>query len=74
MSIRLNSWEPATEVVAIDDLIPHDATLGFRFVREADKPGVSWDDDIATIPEMGRAAWFTDSEGNIMCIDDVAVG
>jgi hypothetical protein len=44
MSLRLNSWEPATEVVAIDDLIPHDATLGFRFVREADKPGVSWDD------------------------------
>ena len=44
MSLRLNSWEPATEVVAIDDLIPHDATIGFRFVREADKPGVTWDD------------------------------
>lgn len=43
-SIRLNSWEPATEVVAIDDVVPHDATLGFRFVREADKPGVTWDD------------------------------
>ena len=26
------------------------------------------------IPEMGRAAWFKDSEDNIMCIDDVAVG
>lgn len=44
MSLRLNSWEPATEVVAIDELIPHDATIGFRFVREADKPNVSWDD------------------------------
>ena len=44
MSMRLNSWEPSTEVVAIDDLIPHDATIGFRFVREADKPNVSWDD------------------------------
>ena len=39
-----------------------------------DMPGLSWDGDIATIPEMGRAAWFKDSEGNIMCIDDVAVG
>lgn len=37
-------------------------------------PGVSWDGDIATIPQMGRAAWFKDSEDNIMCIDDVAVG
>jgi hypothetical protein len=44
MSLRLNSWQPATEVVAIDDLIPPDATLGFRFVREDDKPNVNWDD------------------------------
>ena len=36
-----------------------------------DMPGLSWDGDIATIPEMGRAAWFKDSEGNIMCIDEV---
>ena len=35
-----------------------------------DLPGVEWDNDIATIPGMGRAAWFKDSEGNIMCIDD----
>lgn len=44
MSIRLNSWEPATQVVAIDELVPPDATLGFRFVLAADKPGVTWDD------------------------------
>ena len=44
MSLRLNSWQPATEVVAIDDLIPRDATIGFRFVLEADKPNVTWDD------------------------------
>jgi hypothetical protein len=44
MSLRLNSWQPATEVVAIDEVIPHDATIGFRFVRESDKPNVSWDD------------------------------
>jgi predicted enzyme related to lactoylglutathione lyase len=34
-----------------------------------DMPGVEWDGEIATIPDMGRAAWFRDSEGNIMCID-----
>jgi predicted enzyme related to lactoylglutathione lyase len=39
-----------------------------------DLPGMTWDGDIATVPEMGRAAWFKDSEDNIMCIDDMAVG
>jgi len=37
-----------------------------------DMPGVQWDDEIASIEGMGRAAWFKDSEGNIMCIDQVA--
>jgi predicted enzyme related to lactoylglutathione lyase len=36
-----------------------------------DLPGISWDGDIATLPDVGRAAWFTDSEGNIMCVDQV---
>jgi predicted enzyme related to lactoylglutathione lyase len=35
-----------------------------------DMPGVTWDGDVATMGEMGRAAWFKDSEGNIMCIDE----
>ena len=34
-----------------------------------DMPGVQWDGEIAEIPGMGRAAWFKDSEGNIMCVD-----
>ena len=34
-----------------------------------DMPGVSWDGEIASMPGMGRAAWFKDSEGNIMCVD-----
>jgi predicted enzyme related to lactoylglutathione lyase len=38
-----------------------------------DMPGLTWDGDIATIPEMGRAAWFKDSEGNILCVDDAPV-
>ena len=38
--------------------------------EEYDMPGVTWSDGIASIPSMGRAAWFKDSEGNIMCVDD----
>jgi predicted enzyme related to lactoylglutathione lyase len=34
-----------------------------------DMPGVEWDGEIASMAGMGRAAWFKDSEGNIMCVD-----
>jgi predicted enzyme related to lactoylglutathione lyase len=34
-----------------------------------DMPGTQWDGEIASMGGMGRAAWFRDSEGNIMCID-----
>jgi len=39
-----------------------------------DMPDLTWDGDIAAIPDMGHAAWFKDSEDNILCIDDVPVG
>jgi predicted enzyme related to lactoylglutathione lyase len=32
-------------------------------------PGVQWQDGIADMEGMGRAAWFKDSEGNILCLD-----
>src|SRR3712207_5716406 len=35
-----------------------------------DMPGVEWDDDVASLNGMGKAAWFKDSESNILCIDD----
>jgi predicted enzyme related to lactoylglutathione lyase len=35
-----------------------------------DMPGVDWAGDVASIPGMGKAAWFKDSEDNILCIDD----
>jgi len=38
-----------------------------------DLPGTSWDGDVASMEGMGSAAWFTDSEGNILCIDDLAL-
>jgi len=37
-----------------------------------DMPGVEWDGQVATLPGMGKAAWFKDSEGNIMCVDQGA--
>ena len=34
-----------------------------------DMPGVEWDDGIAEMGGMGKAALFKDSEGNTLCID-----
>jgi predicted enzyme related to lactoylglutathione lyase len=34
-----------------------------------DMPGVEWDGEIASLEGLGKAAWFKDSEGNILCID-----
>jgi predicted enzyme related to lactoylglutathione lyase len=39
-----------------------------------DLPGTRWDGEIASLEGMGRAAWFKDSEGNTMCIDQPAAG
>ena len=39
-----------------------------------DMPGVTWDGEIASIEGMGRAAWFKDSEGNTMCLDQADAG
>jgi catechol 2,3-dioxygenase-like lactoylglutathione lyase family enzyme len=35
-----------------------------------DLPGVEWEGDVASMGDMGRAAWFKDSEDNVLCIDD----
>jgi predicted enzyme related to lactoylglutathione lyase len=45
---------------------------GLQF-EHYDLPGTTWDGAVATMDGMGRAAWFKDSEGNIMCIDDLTV-
>jgi predicted enzyme related to lactoylglutathione lyase len=42
---------------------------GVTFETYPDMPGATWDGEIASAPGMGRAAWFRDSEGNIMCVD-----
>jgi predicted enzyme related to lactoylglutathione lyase len=45
---------------------------GVVFEVYDDMPGVEWNGGIASIPDMGKAAWFKDSEGNIMCLDESA--
>jgi predicted enzyme related to lactoylglutathione lyase len=42
---------------------------GITFEVYADLPGVEWHGDIASLKGLGRAAWFKDSEGNTMCVD-----
>jgi predicted enzyme related to lactoylglutathione lyase len=38
--------------------------------EEYDMPGVAWNDGVASMEGMGKAAWFKDSEGNILCLDE----
>src|SRR5919199_49246 len=47
---------------------------GVVFEVYDDMPGVEWRGDVAFMPEMGKAAWFKDSEGNILCVDEPAGG
>ena len=56
-------------VADIDQEVKELQARGVAF-EHYDLPGVTWKDAIATVPEMGRAAWFKDSEGNILCLDD----
>jgi predicted enzyme related to lactoylglutathione lyase len=38
--------------------------------EQYDLPGVEWNEGVASMGGMGKAAWFKDSEGNILCLDD----
>ena len=44
------------------------AAKGVRF-DHFDAPGLEWDGDVAYAEGMGHAAWFRDSEDNVMCLD-----
>ncbi|HVN12541.1 MAG TPA: VOC family protein [Kineosporiaceae bacterium] len=45
---------------------------GVAFEVYDDMPGVEWRGDVAVMAEMGKAAWFKDSEGNILCVHSAA--
>lgn len=53
----------------VDDEVRELKAKGLQF-EHYDMPGVTWDGDVARMEGMGNAAWFKDSEGNIMCLDD----
>jgi predicted enzyme related to lactoylglutathione lyase len=60
----------------VDDVAAEVATLrqrGLSF-EHYDLPDTSWQGDVALMPGFGHAAWFKDSEGNIMCLDDARTG
>ena len=42
--------------------------------EQYDMPGVEWQGGVATMAGMGKAAWFKDSEGNILCLDQREAG
>jgi predicted enzyme related to lactoylglutathione lyase len=55
----------------VDDVVGEARALQAKGVslETYDMPGVEWDDGVADMAGMGQAAWFKDSEGNILCID-----
>ena len=55
----------------VDDVVAEARALQAKGVvfETYDMPGVEWDDGVADMGGMGKAAWFKDSEGNILCID-----
>lgn len=57
----------------VDDIEQEVQELKARGVvfEEYDLPGLTWHDGIAS-GDMGRVAWFKDSEGNTMCLDQRA--
>jgi predicted enzyme related to lactoylglutathione lyase len=55
----------------VDDVVAEARALQEKGValETYDMPGIEWDDGVANMGDMGQAAWFKDSEGNILCID-----
>jgi predicted enzyme related to lactoylglutathione lyase len=60
-------------VNSVDDEVRELKAKGLQF-EHYDMPDTKWDGDIARMEGMGSAAWFKDSEGNIMCLDDSPMG
>lgn len=56
------------EVDDIEEAVRQLTARGVEF-EEYELPGVEWNGSIASIPG-GRTAWFRDSEGNVMCLDE----
>ena len=60
----------------VDDVASEVAELrsrGVAFEHYDEMPGVEWDGDVASIGGLGNGAWFRDSEGNVLGIDDIGL-
>ncbi len=57
-------WDVPNLAAAVRDLTDR----GVMF-EHYEMPGVDWDGEIATMGDH-RSAWFVDSEGNTMCLDE----
>jgi predicted enzyme related to lactoylglutathione lyase len=53
----------------VDGVVRELKANGVTFEQYDDMPGVTWNDQIASMGGMGKAAWFKDSEGNTLCVD-----
>ena len=53
----------------VDETVRGLKAKGVDFEQYDDMPGATWEDGVASMPGMGKAAWFKDSEGNILCVD-----
>ena len=62
----LAQWHVDDVDAAVGDL----KSKGVAFEHYDNMPGVEWNNDVAFMGDMGKAAWFKDSENNILCIDD----
>ena len=62
-------WHVADVAAEVRDL----RVKGIAF-EQYNMPGVEWTDGVASVPGMGKAAWFKDCEGNILCLDDGPIG
>jgi predicted enzyme related to lactoylglutathione lyase len=53
----------------VDEVVRELKSRGVAFEQYDDMPGVSWNDGVASMEGMGKAAWFKDSENNTLCVD-----
>jgi predicted enzyme related to lactoylglutathione lyase len=53
----------------VDEVVRELKSKGVGFEQYDDMPGVTWNDNVASMTGMGKAAWFKDSEGNTLCVD-----
>lgn len=72
---RPNHEPSAATVLAfqVDDVVKEVADLKGKGVRfeDYDQPGLKTENQVATMPDGTKAAWFTDPDGNIISVGEM---